>query len=99
LRSRFCSYSVHVRPSTPGARPTDPKIDAVDWVERIPFAETRNYVQRVLENLQVYRGRFGASTAAIEPNLHRAAAIEWRPKPAGAEPHPVPTKVDLSVPN
>ena len=32
--------------------PRDPKVDAVDWVERIPFAETRNYVQRVMENLQ-----------------------------------------------
>ena len=30
-------------------------IDAVDWIEAIPFAETRNYVQRTLENLQVYR--------------------------------------------
>jgi soluble lytic murein transglycosylase len=40
--------------------PRDPKIDAVDWVERIPFAETRNYVQRVMENLQVYRTRFGS---------------------------------------
>lgn len=28
---------------------------AINWVERIPYAETRNYVQRVLENLQVYR--------------------------------------------
>jgi soluble lytic murein transglycosylase len=28
---------------------------AVDWIEKIPFAETRNYVQRVLENLQIYR--------------------------------------------
>jgi soluble lytic murein transglycosylase len=42
-------------------------VDAVDWVERIPFAETRNYVQRVMENLQVYRARFAASTAAVEP--------------------------------
>lgn len=32
-------------------------IDPVDWVEHIPFSETRNYVQRVLENLQVYRAR------------------------------------------
>ena len=37
--------------------PRDPKVDAVDWVERIPLAETRNYVQRVMENLQVYRVR------------------------------------------
>jgi soluble lytic murein transglycosylase len=76
--------------------PRDPKIDAVDWVERIPFAETRNYVQRVMENLTVYRGRFGESTAAIEPNLHRTATIEWRPKPAAVEQRPVPIEVDLS---
>lgn len=30
-------------------------VDPIDWIERIPFTETRNYVQRVLENLQVYR--------------------------------------------
>jgi soluble lytic murein transglycosylase len=40
--------------------PRDPRIDPVDWVERIPFAETRNYVQRVMENLQVYRKRVGS---------------------------------------
>jgi soluble lytic murein transglycosylase len=56
--------------------PRDPKVDAVDWVERIPFAETRNYVQRVMENLQVYRQRFGEMTATTEPNLHRAATVE-----------------------
>ncbi|MDE3038063.1 MAG: lytic transglycosylase domain-containing protein, partial [Pseudomonadota bacterium] len=28
---------------------------AVDWIEKIPYTETRNYVQRVIENLQVYR--------------------------------------------
>jgi len=37
----------------------DPRgqVDPVDWVESIPFAETRNYIQRVLENTQVYRHR------------------------------------------
>jgi soluble lytic murein transglycosylase len=39
--------------------PRDPRVDAADWVERIPFAETRNYVQRVMENLQIYRARTG----------------------------------------
>ena len=39
--------------------PRDPKVDPIDWVERIPFSETRNYVQRVMENVQVYRVRFG----------------------------------------
>jgi soluble lytic murein transglycosylase len=44
-------------------------------VERIPFAETRNYVQRVLENLQVYRLRFGGSARLmIEADLRRGAA-------------------------
>ena len=32
-------------------------IDPIDWVESIPFSETRNYVQRVMENMQVYRAR------------------------------------------
>ena len=30
-------------------------INMIDWIELIPFSETRNYVQRVMENLQVYR--------------------------------------------
>jgi soluble lytic murein transglycosylase len=75
--------------------PRHPKIDAVDWVERIPFAETRNYVQRVMENLEVYRARFGDITARIEPNLYRAA---MRPKPVAVEQRPVPTAVELSIP-
>lgn len=33
--------------------------DVIDWIESIPLGETRNYVQRVLENLQVYRLRLG----------------------------------------
>jgi soluble lytic murein transglycosylase len=70
--------------------PRDPKIDAVDWVERIPFAETRNYVQRVMENLQVYRKRFGETTATIEPNLHRAATVEEGAVPVAVEPSNFP---------
>jgi peptidoglycan lytic transglycosylase len=65
--------------------PRDPKVDAVDWVERIPIAETRNYVQRVMENLQVYRARFGASIATFEPNLHRAMTVEPRAQPASVD--------------
>jgi soluble lytic murein transglycosylase len=61
--------------------PRDPKIDAVDWVERIPLAETRNYVQRVMENLQVYAASLGASVPTVEPNLHRMTTIESRVKP------------------
>ena len=66
--------------------PRDPKVDAVDWVERIPFAETRNYVQRVMESLQVYRVRLNVTTPAIsylnllrgneETNSNRAGSVE-----------------------
>ena len=57
--------------------PRDPKVDAVDWVELIPFSETRNYVQRIMENLQVYRARFGGGTRLqIEADLHRGARVE-----------------------
>jgi soluble lytic murein transglycosylase len=38
-------------------------IDWVDWIEMIPFDETRNYVQRVLENITVYRAQRGVTTA------------------------------------
>jgi len=62
--------------------PRDPKVDAVDWVERIPLAETRNYVQRVMENLQVYNARFGTKIVTIEPNLHRLATIPGPAIPA-----------------
>jgi soluble lytic murein transglycosylase len=37
----------------------------VDWIEQIPFGETRNYVQRVLENLEVYRARLAGGAAKL----------------------------------
>jgi len=42
----------------------DPRrgVDPVDWIEHIPFSETRNYVQRVMEGYHVYRARLGAPT-------------------------------------
>lgn len=50
------------------------EVDVVDWVERIPFTETRNYVQRVMENLQVYRTRLdGKSALLIDGDLKRGA--------------------------
>jgi soluble lytic murein transglycosylase len=52
--------------------PRSPRADPVDWIERIPFAETRNYVQRVIENMQIYRARIGNdSRLLIEADLHR----------------------------
>lgn len=44
--------------------PREAKFDAVDWVEMIPYGHTRNYVQRVLANLQTYRHRLGDNQVA-----------------------------------
>lgn len=51
--------------------PSQQRIDTVDWIESIPFAETRNYVQRVLEGLQIYRARLsgGSTMLALESDL------------------------------
>ncbi len=57
--------------------PRDPAVDPIDWVERIPFSETRNYVQRVLENMQVYRLLFGSSRKLlIEADLRRGTVAQ-----------------------
>ncbi len=32
-------------------------VDAIDWIENLPFSETRNYIQRVFEGMMVYRQR------------------------------------------
>jgi soluble lytic murein transglycosylase len=45
--------------------PRSGQVDPVDWVERIPFSETRNYVQRVMENLAVYRRRLDERSALL----------------------------------
>ena len=52
--------------------PRNPKVDPIDWIERIPISETRNYVQRIIENMQVYRTRFGNDPRLlIEADLRR----------------------------
>jgi soluble lytic murein transglycosylase len=45
--------------------------DAIDWIESIPFGETRNYVQRVLENFSVYSQRLHGrrANAIFQTNL------------------------------
>ena len=56
--------------------PRSPGVDPIDWVERIPFAETRNYVQRVMENLTMYRVSFGETTPAqIVREVHSDAKL------------------------
>jgi soluble lytic murein transglycosylase len=57
--------------------PRDAGVDPIDWVESIPFPETRNYVQRVLENLEVYRNRLNNSDQrlAILSDLYRPQTV------------------------
>jgi len=50
--------------------PRTGEIEPVDFLESIPFSETRNYVQRVMENMQVYRARLNNNAA---PNLSAQA--------------------------
>src|SRR5690606_39956648 len=44
--------------------PRSTAVDPIDWIENIPFSETRNYVQRVIENMEVYRSRLSGD---VEP--------------------------------
>jgi soluble lytic murein transglycosylase len=67
--------------------PRDTAIDPIDWIERIPIQETREYVAKVLANVQVYRARLGEEESAVrlEKDLERAR-IAGKPvaPPAGS---------------
>ncbi|MFC7551743.1 lytic transglycosylase domain-containing protein [Pseudoroseomonas wenyumeiae] len=52
----------------PRLGPTADGGDMIDWIEQIPFSETRNYVQRVVENAVIYRA-LDAGTAALDHPL------------------------------
>ena len=54
--------------------PRDPSVDPIDWIERIPIQETREYVAKVLANVQVYRARLGDGDVALrlDKDLMRA---------------------------
>ena len=45
--------------------PRSAQIDVIDWIEMIPFDETRNYVMRTAESLPVYRARLGRPDEVI----------------------------------
>jgi soluble lytic murein transglycosylase len=78
--------------------PRSTAVDPIDWIENIPFSETRNYVQRVMENMEVYRGRLSgkAEEVRIDEDLRRyegAAPITTPP------PTPMPGNVPLAPPS
>ncbi|MBR0716172.1 lytic transglycosylase domain-containing protein [Bradyrhizobium liaoningense] len=70
--------------------PRDPKVDPVDWVERIPLSETRNYVQRVMENVLVYRVRFESSAVATAKSEQRVPTHEVSAVPMTSAAVPAP---------
>ncbi|QDL92081.1 lytic transglycosylase domain-containing protein [Paroceanicella profunda] len=45
--------------------PRSPGVDMIDWIETIPFSETRNYVMRVVEGLHVYRARLAGKATPL----------------------------------
>jgi len=46
--------------------PRNPNVDPVDWIERIPFTETRQYVVKIMETLQLYRSRLAGPKQALQ---------------------------------
>ena len=48
------------------------KIDMVDWIEMIPIRETRNYVQRIMEGVGVYRDRLNGPFRTLAPAMGRS---------------------------
>ncbi len=52
--------------------PRTSKVDMVDWIESIPFRETRDYVQRIMEGVVVYRERLNGQVRTVPPALGRS---------------------------
>jgi soluble lytic murein transglycosylase len=83
--------------------PRDSRVDPIDWIEQIPFEETRNYVMRVLENMEVYRNRLAGRDQPLhimadlyKPNAPQMKPLDYTPPPppapaaTGAVPVPIP---------
>jgi soluble lytic murein transglycosylase len=84
--------------------PRDPGVDPIDWIEEIPFEETRNYVMRVIENTEVYRNRLAGQDAPLQimadlyrPNTPKLAVLPYAP-PAPAIPTPEPKPTSAAGP-
>ncbi len=69
--------------------PRSGEIDPIDWVELIPFRETRNYVQRVLENTMIYRNRLTGADLTVTMTADLARANGQAPVMLASLPGPV----------
>lgn len=78
--------------------PRSTAVDPIDWIENIPFSETRNYVQRVMENLEVYRSRLSGKPepVRIDQDLRRHTGVTPITAPP---PTPKPSNVPLAPPS
>lgn len=57
---------------SPMGDPRTAKIDMVDSIELIPLRETRNYVQRIMEGVAVYRSRLAGPFQTVPPAVGRS---------------------------
>ncbi|WP_020593370.1 lytic transglycosylase domain-containing protein [Kiloniella laminariae] len=63
--------------------PRDPDVDVIDWMEQIPFNETRNYVQRILESHLIYRNKLNTGTPATKVVATELPFTLWGHQPKG----------------
>ena len=73
--------------------PRDARVDPIDWIEEIPFGETRNYVQRVIENTEIYRNRLSGRDEPLRilsdiyrPNAPQIGPLIYTPSAAASPP-------------
>lgn len=68
--------------------PRDPNGDPLDFLECIPFAETRNYVMNVLSNVEMYRARLGHGQAPLTLSADIRRGVMPSPDlPTGPQPY------------
>ena len=77
--------------------PRSPTTDPIDWIEEIPFTETRNYVQRVIDNTEVYRVRLAGRDVPMQtvrdvyfPRTAEIRVLHSAPSAPAAAPSPSP---------
>ncbi len=77
------------RPPQWTARCGDPRqaqVDPIDFIECAPFTETRNYMMRVMENMQVYRARLNGGSAPLTPSADLARGTPPNAGPRAYQP-------------
>jgi soluble lytic murein transglycosylase len=89
--------------------PRNSSVDPIDWIEHIPFDETRNYVMRVIENMEVYRDRISGRSEPLriltdiyKPNAPQTGSLHYTPAPraeSGSADAPTSSSADATQGN